>query len=152
MANLLYLSLISLHIIAVLFAFGLLVLAFGCAALYLIEHRILKKKKLTGGLFGKLPPLTRLESLAFALVAYAFPLLTIGLGAGIIRAATVNLHGSWIADPKVLASLVTWLVYGLYLILHTLAHWRGLRANYLLMGGLLIALITFFIPTNVHTF
>jgi ABC-type uncharacterized transport system permease subunit len=145
-------SLISLHVIAILFAFGLLVLAFGCAALYLVEHRILKKKKLTGGLLSKLPPLNRLESLAFVLVAYAFPLLTIGLASGIIRAVTAHIHGPWIADPKILASVVMWLIYGLYLVLHTVAHWRGLRANYLLLGGLLIALVTFFIPTSVHSF
>ena len=41
--------LISLHILAILFAFGLLVLAFGCAALYLAQHRMLKRKRLGGG-------------------------------------------------------------------------------------------------------
>ncbi len=63
----------TLHILAILFAFGLLVLAFGCAALYLAQDRMLKRKRLSGGLFGKLPPLARLDQLAFTLVAFAFP-------------------------------------------------------------------------------
>jgi ABC-type transport system involved in cytochrome c biogenesis permease subunit len=143
--------LISLHILAILFAFGLLVLAFGCAALYLTQYRLLKRKQLTGGLFGKLPPLASLDHLAFALVSFAFPLLTIGLAAGIVEAVTGGLHGVWGADPMVLTSVVTWLVYGLYLTLHAVAQWRGPKANYLLLGGLLAALITYFIPTT-HRF
>jgi HemX protein len=144
--------LVSLHVIAILFAFSLLVLAFGCAALYLTQHRMLKRKRVLSGLFGKLPPLTNLEHLGFTLVAFAFPLLTIGLLAGIIRAATGGLHPGWSDDPKILASGITWLVYGTYLALHGLAYWRGPRANYLLLGGLLAALITYFVPTTTHRF
>lgn len=144
--------LISLHVIALLFAFGMLVLACGCAVLYLMQDRILKHKQVRGGLFGKLPPLAILERQEFTLVAVAFPLLSIGLLAGTIRAA----NGLWpttaIVDIKVLASLATWGVYGLYLILHTLAHWRGPRANYLLLVGLVVALCTFFAPSAVHTY
>ena len=143
--------LVSLHVIALLFAFGLLILAFGCAGLYLAQHRLLKRKR-TGGLFGKLPPLASIDHLAFTLVAFAFPLLTVGLAAGAIAAATGGPHGRWLADQKVLASLVTWLVYGLYLALHIVAHWRGPRAHYLLLGGLLAALITYFVPTRFHQF
>jgi ABC-type transport system involved in cytochrome c biogenesis permease subunit len=144
--------LISLHILAILFAFGLLVLAFGCAALYLAQYRMLKRKRLSGGLFGKLPPLASLDNLAFALVAFAFPLLTVGLAAGIVEAVTGGWHGFWGSDPMVLTSVVTWLVYGLYLALHALAQWRGPRANYLLLGGLVAAVITYFVPTTTHRF
>lgn len=144
--------LISLHILAILFAFGLLVLAFGCAALYLTQYRLLKRKRLSGGLFGKLPPLASLDHLAFALVTFAFPLLTIGLAAGFVQALTGGLPGVWGADPMVLTSVVTWLVYGIYLTLHAVAQWRGPRANYLLLGGLLAAVVTYFIPTTTHRF
>ena len=151
-APLLNSRLVSLHILAILFAFGLLVLAFGCAALYLTQYRLLKRKRLSGGLFGKLPPLASLDHLAFALVAFAFPLLTIGLAAGVVEAVTGGLPGVWGADPMVLTSVVTWLVYGLYLTLHAVAQWRGPKANYLLLGGLLAALVTYFIPTTTHRF
>ena len=144
--------LVSLHILAILFAFGLLVLAFGCAALYLAQHRMLKRKRLTSGLFGLLPPLASLDHLAFALVAFAFPLLTVGLAAGVVEALAGGFGGRWGADPMVLTSVVTWLVYGVYLALHTLAQWRGPRANYLLLGGLLAALVTYFVPTTAHRF
>lgn len=143
---------VSLHVLAILFAFALLVLAFGCAAFYLLQHRMLKRKRVAGGLWGKLPPLASLDQLAFTLVAFAFPLLTVGLLAGSIRAATGGLPFGWLADGKILASVVTWLVYGVYLGLHVGGGWRGPRANYLLLGGLLAALVTYFVPTSAHRF
>lgn len=142
--------LISLHVLALLFAFGLLVLAFGCASLYLAQHRMLKRKRV-GSLVGRLPSLAGLDHLAFSLVAFAFPLLSVGLAAGAIAAAT-GPRAPWLSDPKVWASLVTWLVYGLYLILHAVARWRGPRANFLLLLGLPAALMTYFIPTQFHRF
>jgi len=48
--------------------------------------------------------------------------------------------------------MAMWVVYGIYLALHVLAHWRGVRANYLLIGGLVIAVATYFVPTVVHRF
>jgi ABC-type uncharacterized transport system permease subunit len=151
-AALLNSHLVSLHILAILFAFGFLVLAFGCAALYLTQYRLLKRKRVSGGLFGKLPPLANLDHLAFALVAFAFPLLTVGLAAGFVEAITGGLRGVWGADPMVLTSVVTWLVYGAYLTLHAVAQWRGPRANYLLLGGMAAAIVTYFIPTTTHRF
>jgi ABC-type uncharacterized transport system permease subunit len=142
--------LVSLHVAALLAAFGLLVLAFGCAALYALQHRMLKRKQ-TQGLFGKLPPLAGLDHLAFSLVAFAFPLLTLGLAAGAIAADSSPVQ-PWLLDHKVLASLATWLVYGAYLTLHLFAGWRGPRANFLLLAGLPIALLTYFVPTQLHHF
>ena len=151
-APLLNSRLVSLHVLAILFAFGLLVLAFGCAALYLTQDRMLKRRRVKGGLFGLLPPLASLDQLAFTLVAFAFPLLTVGLGAGVVEALIGGLHGVWGCDPMVLTSVVTWLFYGAYLGLHAMAQWRGPRANYLLLGGLLAALVTYFVPSSAHRF
>ena len=143
-------TVISLHVIALLFAFALLALAFGCAVLYIAQHRMLKQKR-SGGLFGKLPPLAAIDRLGFGLVSFAFPLLTIGLFSGVIRVMH-GMPGHWAVDPKIVLSMAMWVVYGIYLALHFLAHWRGVRANYLLIGGLVIAVATYFAPTVVHRF
>lgn len=142
---------VSLHVVAIIFSFALLVLAFGCAVLYLAQHRMIKRKQ-SGTLFGKLPPLATIDRLAFSCVAFAFPLLTIGIAAGALHAINGALGPGWIVDPKILFASATWAVYGVYLILHTLAHWRGPRANYLLIGGVVVAVITIFAPTVAHHF
>jgi ABC-type uncharacterized transport system permease subunit len=144
-------SVISLHIVALLLAFGMMVMAFACAALYLIQYRMLKKKS-SGGLFGKLLPLTKIDRLMFITVVHAFPLLTIGFTAGFIRALAGDMPAGWIADPKIIAAIITWVVYGAYLAAHIFAHWRGPKTSYLLICGFAVAIITYFMPTSAHRF
>jgi len=144
--------LVSLHVLAIIFAYGLLILACGCAVLYLIQHRILKHKQVRGGLFGKLPSLVLLEHQEFLFVSMAFPLLTVGLIAGVIRAANGHWPSESMFDPKIDAAILTWAVYGLYLTLHAVAMWRGPKSNYLLLAGQAVAFLTIFAPSAVHTY
>jgi HemX protein len=146
-------SLVSLHIMAIIFAFGLLTLAVCCSILYLVEHRLLKQKRLLVGVFTKLPPLATIDQLAFTLIWLAFPLLSLGIIAGIIRAFSSPVPLSqWATDPPTLAAFVCWTIYGLYLWAHSTSNWQGLRANYLVLAGLIIVIITFFAPTHLHHF
>lgn len=146
-------NLVSLHVLAIVFAFGFLALAVASACLYLLEDRMLKRKQVAQLLFWKLPPLTTIDNLAFTLVSLAFPLLTVGILAGIIRAvAEGDRLPTWGLEPHTLASVVTWAVYGAYLWLHVGKSWRGPRANSLLLVGLLAALVTYFIPGTLHQF
>ncbi len=146
-------NLVNLHVLAIIFAFGLLTLAVGCAALYLVEDSLLKRKSVAQLLFWRLPPLTTIDNLAFTLVSLAFPLLTIGILAGIIRAvAERNAFTAWGFEPHTLASVVTWAIYGGYLWLHTALAWRGPRANSLLIAGIIAALLTYIVPSRLHQF
>jgi ABC-type uncharacterized transport system permease subunit len=146
-------SLVSLHVLAIVFAFGFLALAVGCALLYLVQDRLLKRKIVSQLLFWRMPSLTTIDNLAFTLVSLAFPLLTIGLAAGIIRAVTEGrAFAVWSVEPQTLASVVTWLIYGAYLWLHAGLSWRGPRANSLLIAGLAAALVTFVMPGTLHKF
>ena len=89
----------SLHIIATITAIAAFALAFCCAALYLVAHRILKSKH---GLawMRRLPPLLTVETAAFTLVAVGFPLLTLGILSGIVRAVAGGMNTGWQTDPK----------------------------------------------------
>jgi ABC-type uncharacterized transport system permease subunit len=102
-------SLVSLHVLAILFAYGFLAIAVGCALLYIIQDRLLKKKMMSQLLFWRMPSLATIDNLAFTMVSLAFPLLSIGLIAGIIRAvseghafevwSTDNIHFAWYTAP-----------------------------------------------------
>jgi HemX protein len=144
-------SIIGLHVMAILFAFGLLAIAVCCAILYLIEHHLLKTKRIAGSLFARLPPLTTIDSTAFTLVSFAFPLLSVGILAGIIKAIATHHTHVW-GDAHTLASFITWAIYGGYLLAHATGGWRGLKANYLLLAGQAAAILTYLVPSSHHPF
>lgn len=142
---------ISLHIIATISAIAAFALAFCCAALYLTAHRILKSKH---GLawMKRLPPLVTVESAAFTLVAVGFPLLTLGILSGLIRAVNGGLAPGWQTDPKTLLAYAVWCVYGTYLWARLAANWPPTRTAYILLIGLVLSLLLFFIPSAAHHF
>jgi ABC-type uncharacterized transport system permease subunit len=142
---------ISLHIIAILSAIAAFALAFCCAALYLIAHRILKSKH---GLIWmkRLPPLLTVENVAFTLVAVGFPLLTMGILSGMIVALGGGLHAGWQTDPKTLLAYAVWVTYAIYLWARLGAGWPATRTSWVLLVGLALSLLLFFIPTATHQF
>ncbi len=146
--------LISLHVITIVASFALFVTAFGCAALYLAQNRLLKAHAYRG-LFRRLPPLETLDRVAYHAVAYALPLLTVGLALGMVRVFEGGLTGSragWLLDWHTIASLATWCLYVLYLLARLAVGWRGVRLQYVLILGFLITLALYFVPSSTHQF
>ena len=142
---------ISLHITAIIAAFGAFALAFCCAAFYLIEHHILKSKQNLVWM-KRLPPLVTVESAAFSLVAFGFPLLTLGILAGLLSALRGNLGAYWYRDTFIVLAFVVWATYGLYLLARLAANWPPIRTAYVLLVGQALCLLLFFIPSGVHRF
>ena len=142
-------AIISSHVLIVLVSFALFLLAACCAVFYLWQYASLKHPD-RRAMFRKLPPLETVDSLAYHLVAFALPLLTLGLALGIIRAT--GMGSNWLADPHTLLSILAWTVYTGYLAARIGAGWRGARLNYLLLAGLIVTLAIFFVPSGTHTF
>ncbi len=142
---------ISLHITATLAAISAFCLAFCCAALYLVEHHILKSKHGLAWL-KRLPPLTTVENAAFSLVAVGFPLLTLGILSGLMRAWSGDLPAHGYRDPHSLLAFTVWAVYGLYLLARLAANWPPVRTAYVLLVGLALCLLLFFFPSATHRF
>lgn len=147
-------QIITLHVLAIVTGFGLFAVAFGCAALYLLQNRALREKP-AQGLFRKLPPLATLDAVAYRSVAFALPLLTLGLAIGFEQALSGTVTHSvatWFADPRIVLSLVVWANYVVYLGARLLLGWRGVRLQYILLVGMLIALAVYLVPTSTHRF
>jgi ABC-type uncharacterized transport system permease subunit len=142
---------ISLHIIATITAIGAFALAFCCAALYLVAYRILKSKH---GLawMKRLPPLGTVERAAFTLVAIGFPLLTLGILSGLVRAAGGGMTTGWQTDVKTLLAYGVWAIYGAYLVARLSLRWSPVRTAYVLLVGLALCLLLFFVPSGSHRF
>jgi ABC-type transport system involved in cytochrome c biogenesis permease subunit len=90
--------------------------------------------------------------MAYHLVAFGLPMLTVGIALGFVNAASVPMRGSGLLDPHTIVSLAAWAVYGTYLAARLLAGWRGQRLNYLLIAGLVVTLALYFVPSSTHRF
>lgn len=125
---------LGLHIVLVLIGYaGLLVAASG-ALLYLLGERRLKRKatpKTRGWtslvLPGELPPLDTLDRLITAAMSIGFVSITLAVVAGSTY-AFIKAGTSWISEPKIAVSFVTWGFYLLMVFLRISAGWRGRKA------------------------
>lgn len=143
---------VSLHVLATVGSLALFALAGSCAGLYILQNRQLKAHH-GNHLFRRLPALATLDSIAFHAVAYGLPLLTLGLSLGIlyIYRAGLPTHVWWL-DPKTIVSFMVWLLYIVYLLARMGAGWRGVRLQYILLAGLLIAPALYLVPGPTHQF
>lgn len=143
---------ISLHVAAILLSYSLFACAFGCAALYLLATRLLKGRRPARAL-RYFPPLGTLDRVAFETVAFGLPLLTLGIGLGAMYEARLGEPPRfWLMDPHNLVAYATWLLYGFYMAARLALGWRGVRLQYLLLAGLVIALALYFVPSPTHHF
>lgn len=132
----------SIHVTTCLISYASYALGFGAAVAYVVQERLLKRKKINS-LQKHLPSLDALDQLAYKMVSIGFPMLTLGVITGAMWAQSAwDSYWSW--DPKETWSLITWLVYAAYLHVRIVHKWRGRWANRLLMVGFACVLVTFF--------
>ncbi|HEY3184951.1 MAG TPA: cytochrome c biogenesis protein CcsA [Gaiellaceae bacterium] len=121
-----------LHVGLVLAAFAGFTLAAALSGLYLWEERRLKRRA-ADILRLRLPSLVVLERLTKRTVVVSLPLLTLGLGAGIVR---LRRDGGDV-DAAMAVAVLTWLVYGGYLALRP----TGRRAAYVALFGFALVIV-----------
>jgi ABC-type uncharacterized transport system permease subunit len=124
-----------LHVGLVLAAFAGFTLAAGLAGLYLWQERRLKSRS-ASVLRISVPSLATLDELGGRMIAVALPALTLGIGVGFLR---LRSNGGGL-DALMAVTVVTWLVYGAFLVLRYGAGWRGRRAAYLALAGFALVL------------
>jgi ABC-type uncharacterized transport system permease subunit len=133
-----------LHVGLVLAAFAGFTLAAALSALYLWQERRLKRRE-TSILRLRAPALARLDELAARTIAVALPALTLGIAVGIVRLS--DRGGGF--DALMAVTILTWAVYGSSLALRYLAGWRGRRAAYLVLAGIvLVAVVRLALPAT----
>ncbi len=117
------------HIVLIFTGYAGLFLSFGASLLYLLQESALKSKQ-PGGFVGRLPALQVIDEMGYRALLLGFPFMTFGLVAGSVLAE--NKYGSFFfTDPKVLLSIVMWLVYMILLYTRWSSGWRGRKAAYL---------------------
>ncbi len=81
-----------------------------------------------------LPSLARLDVTQFRIIAVGLPLLSLGIITGAMWAKEAwGAYWQW--DPKETAALTSWIVYAIYMHLHTRPEWRGMRTAWISVLG-----------------
>jgi ABC-type transport system involved in cytochrome c biogenesis permease subunit len=119
-----------LHVSVTLLGEAFFAVAFVTSILYLRADTAEKKDKF--------------DSVSYRSVAVGFPLFTLGgLIFGMVWAYKAwGTYWSW--DPKEVWSLITWLVFALYLHTRIVMGWKGKRSAIIAIVGFLAALFTYF--------
>ncbi|MDQ6823656.1 MAG: c-type cytochrome biogenesis protein CcsB [Candidatus Eremiobacteraeota bacterium] len=97
----------------------------------------------TASWLGALPSLAQLDVLTYRVIAVGLPLLTLGIITGAMWARE-SWGAYWQNDPKETAALFSWIVYAIYMHLHTRNAWRGLRVALVSVFGFLSILFCYF--------
>jgi ABC-type uncharacterized transport system permease subunit len=127
------------HVTLNLFGVALFGLAFSAAALYLVQDRLVKQKRIDG-VSRRLPPLDALDRAEHRFLLAGFPLLTIGIITGTLWARRVE-AGATSDILRAVFGYVTWLVIASVLFLRAAAGWRGRRAAYGTIAGFAFAVL-----------
>ena len=131
--------LLPFHVTMNLVGVALFALAFSAATLYLVQERLLKKKRIDG-VSRRLPPLDALDRAEHRFLLAGFPLLTIGIVTGTVWASRVE-SGAPSEVLRAVFGYVTWLVIAGVLFLRAAAGWRGRRAAYGTIAGFAFSVV-----------
>jgi ABC-type uncharacterized transport system permease subunit len=130
---------LAVHILMIFTGYAALFLSFGASILYLIQERALKSKSPTG-MFSRLPALQVIDDIGYRSLLIGFPFMTLGLIAGIVVAESTYGRLDYF-DPKILLSVLMWVVYLLMVFTRLTAGWRGRRAATLASVAFVAAIV-----------
>lgn len=118
---------------------GAIIIALGSSVLYL-----LKEKRTENEFYKRLPSIEVLDEYSYKFVGFGFIFWSITVAAGAIWANEVwGRYWGW--DPIETWSLITWLLYGLYLHFRYFFKWCGKKAALFMIVCFVFSVLTIFI-------
>ena len=150
-----------IHVAAAIVCAGGFTVGAAVTMLYLAVDRVDRRVAAgrTPGRWGfvaaRVPSAPRLDTLAYRVHAFVFPLWTFAVVAGAIWAE--NAWGRyWGWDPKETWAFITWVVYAGYLHARVTAGWKGRKAAYVALLGFACFLFNYFgvnmVLTGLHSY
>ena len=142
---------LGIHVSTAIISYGAFGVSFAVSSMFLLKqgrenHDFWKKN---------IPDYDRLDIISYRAVSLGFLFLTFVIITGAIWAERAwGSYWSW--DPKETWSLITWIIYALYLHLRLNKGWRGRRAAWFAVIGFICVLFTYigvntFIP-GIHSY
>lgn len=114
-----------------------------------VQRRLHHKTPVEPG--GKLASLETLEGVIIRTATLGFALLTLGLISGliIVTARSTLLGPAWYVSVKVWLAAAAWLVYAMVMNVRYASAFRGARAAYLSIAGMVLLIATYGVATRL---
>jgi cytochrome c-type biogenesis protein CcsB len=146
---------LAIHVTLAAVSEGALMTSAVLTVLFLLKQRYERRldqpgRKLSTAMAfaARLPTATTLDKVAYRIVAFAFPLYTVGVICGAIWAeAAWGRYWGW--DPKETWAFIVWVIYACYLHARATAGWKGHRAGWINLAGFTAITVNFFLVNMV---
>ena len=132
---------LTIHVGTAVISYGSFAVGCGLAVMYLINE------KRMNNINSKLPDVEAYDYLSYRIIAFGYLMLTVVIVTGAIWAKYAWAR-YWAWDPKETWSLITWLIYSVYLHLRFNRGWKGKPAAWFAVIGFACVIFTF-IGVNV---
>jgi ABC-type uncharacterized transport system permease subunit len=132
---------LTLHGLLMLLGYAGLFLTFVAAVMYLAQSGELKSKQ-PKALYFYLPPLEVCDRLYDQSLLFGLVCMSAGILTGFLWASRVW-SGFWEIDPKILASVFTWIIYLVLASTRVRGSWGGRRSAYVAILGFAAVMVTF---------
>ena len=146
---------LGIHIPVIFLGYAAFTMAFVSGVMYLLQEKYLKSKKVGTRYYYRLPSLEVLDDVNYKSITVGFLFLTFGIIAGAIwlkGSKGVYLN----SDPKVVWSLITWVLYSILLHVRYRSRMRGRKVAILSIIGFGLVIFTFlgvnFLLPGLHSF
>ncbi len=150
--------LFNIHVTSAVFGYAALTLATIYGSLYLLLYRAMRKNTY-GTIFQELPSLGRLERFGIRASAVGFIFLSISILFGVLlinKSMPISQGTSYLLDPKTIATVLIWLVFGITLVMRRVAKIEGRKIVIFWMSGFALTLVSMTIinafGTEYHSF
>lgn len=129
---------LAVHVSFAIISYGAFAVACGVSAMYLLRYKV----NGGGSSAMNLPNKEVLDLISYRVTAFGFIFLTLVMITGSIWAESAwGRYWAW--DPKETWSLVTWIIYAIYLHLRKSRGWSGKRAAIFSIVGFISVIFTY---------
>jgi len=128
------------HVITCFFGYAGFAIAFGISLMFFFKQSDASKES---RMMAYIPPTGILDELTHQMVMFGFFFLSIGIITGAVWANSAwGRYWGW--DPKETWSLVTWVVYLIFLHVRLMRGWQGKRIAVISIIGFMAVIFTYF--------
>lgn len=133
-------NLLGFHVASALLGYSAFAISAVYGFLYIMLYHHIKSQRF-GVIYENLPNLEKLEQMATVSVTTGFLLLTVAIAIGIVWLPKAFEHYSYF-DPKLVGTVVIWLMYGVGLLAKRSIGWQGRKIMVLSIVGFAVTMLS----------